>query len=196
MLDPEVQAAFKRRRIADAMAELCIQQGYRATTVEHVSRHARVSRATIYGHFENREQVFLEVLDRGITELFERTELACKVSAPESRIEAGLKAVLLWVAEEPATAWACFVEALCATPEALRRYLDALARFATMLHAAAPTEVARPKTTEESLIGGVASILSGSIRAGQAGRAPELLPQLTVFLCGPFVASGPGERLT
>jgi AcrR family transcriptional regulator len=192
MLDPEVQAAFKRRRIADAMAELCVEQGYRATTVDHVARHARVGRATIYEHFENREQVFLATLDRGIVELLERTESACQASGSESRIEAGLEAVLTWVAQEPATAWACFVESLCATPEALRRYLDAITRFTTMLHAAAPTEVVRPQTTEESLVGGVASILSGQIRAGQAERVPELLPQISVFLRGPFLSPGPG----
>lgn len=188
MLDPEVQAAFRRRRIADAMAELCLEQGYRATTVDHVSRRARVSRTTIYQHFENREHIFLAVLDRGIVELLDRTESACQVSASESRIEAGLEAVLTWVSEEPAIAWICLVEALCATSGALQRYLDAIARFATMLHAAAPAEVVRPKTTEESLVGGVASILSGLIRAGQTERAPQLLPQMSVFLRGPFLA--------
>lgn len=194
MLDPEILAGFRRRRIGDAMAELCVEEGYRATTIAHVSRRAEVGRATIYAHFANREQIFLAVFDRGIDELLERTELACKASAAGSkpRIEAGLDAVLSWVAEEPDTAWTCLVESLCATPESLRRYLAAMTRFATMLHDAVPTEVARPKTTEESLVGGVASILSGSIRAGRAERAPELLPQLTVFLRGPFLSLPPG----
>lgn len=176
------------------MAELCVEQGYRAATVAHVCRRAGVSRATIYGHFANREQIFLAVLDRGIAELLERTESACRASAAGSapRIEAGLDAVLSWVAEEPSIAWTCLVESLCATPESLRRYLAAMARFATLLHDAAPTDVARPKTTEESLVGGVASILNGSIRAGQAKRAPELLPQLSVFLRGPFLSPGLG----
>lgn len=192
MLDPAVVAAFKRRRIADSMAELCVEQGYRATTVDHVARRSRVARATLYEHFENREDVFLTVLDRGIAELLDRTEAACaEVDEDPQRIEAGLAAVLAWVAEEQDTAWVCFVECLCATPEALRRYLDATTRFAALLHAAAPTEVARPTTIEESLVGGVASLLSGLIRAGEARRAPAMLSELMVFLRGPFLAVDP-----
>jgi AcrR family transcriptional regulator len=192
MLDPAVVAAFKRRRIADSMAELCVEQGYRVTTVDHVARRSRVSRATLYAQFENREDLFLAVLDRGLDELFARTEAACAESEEGSRrIEAGLAAVLSWVAEEPVTAWVCFVEAVCATPEALRRYLDASTGFARLLHGAAPTDVPRPRTTEESLVGGVASILSGVIRAGDASRAPAMLPELTIFVRGPFLAVDP-----
>jgi AcrR family transcriptional regulator len=190
MLDPGIVADFRRRRIGDAMAELCVEQGYRASTIDHVARRARVGRATIYEQFKNREQIFLAILDAGIGDLLERTESAWRACAgdPDQRIEAGLAAVLAWVAEEPATAWCCLVESLCATPESLRLYLEAISRFTAMLHEAAPTEVARPRTTEESLVGGVASILSGVIRAGQAARAPDLQPQLSVFLCGPFLS--------
>jgi AcrR family transcriptional regulator len=192
-LDRSVVSSFKRRRIADALAELCIEQGFRATTIDHVARRAHVSRTTIYELFENREQIFIAVLDRAIPELFERTEAACQAAALGSRhrLEAGLGAVLAWVAEEPVAAWSCLVEALAATPESLDRYLQAIARFTVLLGSVVPAEVQRPKTTEESLVGGVASILSGLIRGGEASSAPELLPQLTVFLRGPFLATGP-----
>jgi AcrR family transcriptional regulator len=192
MLDPEVLAAFKRRRIADALAELCVEQGYRVTTIADIARRARVGRGAIYEHFEDREQVFLAILDRAVPELFERVEAACAAAGDDSeeRVEAGLAALLAWVATEPAAAWACFVESLCATPESFRRYLEAIARFTALLRGALPSEVPRPETTAESLAGGVASILSGVIRAGQAESAPELLPQLTVFLRGPFLAVG------
>lgn len=191
-LDPEVHAAFKRRRITDALAELCVEQGYRATTIADIALSAGVARGTIYEHFENREQVFLAILDRTIPELFERVEAACVAAGggSEERIEAGLAALLAWVAVEEAAAWACFVESLRATPESFRRYLDAIARFTSLLREALPSEVPLPETTAESLVGGVASILSGLIRAGQAESAPELLPQLTVFLRGPFLALG------
>jgi AcrR family transcriptional regulator len=190
MLDPEVHAAFKRRRIADALAELCVEQGYRATTIADIAQRAQVGRATIYENFENREQIFLAVFDRAIAELFERVEAACAVAGDcsEERIEAGLAALLTWVAAEPNAAWASFVESLCATPESFRRYLEAITQFTGLLRGALPSEVPRPETTAESLAGGVASILSGLIRSGQAETAPELLPHLTVFLRGPFLA--------
>ncbi len=190
MLDPEVQAAFRRRSLADALAGLCVEKGYRATTIADVASRARSSRATIYDHFENSEQIFLAILDRAIPELLSRTEAACQAAAPEQAVEAGLSAVLDWIAEEPAAAWACFVESLCATPESLRRYLEAITEFTALLRGNVPTEVPRPATTEESLIGGVAAILRHRIQNGEAERVPELLPALSGFLRAPFLATG------
>lgn len=98
-------------------------------------------------------------------------------TAAEPRLEAGLAAVLAWVAERPAHACALFVDAFGATPESMRRYLAAVAAFTELLSEALPNEVPRPKTVEESLVGGIASLLSGTIRAGEAQRAPELFPR-------------------
>jgi AcrR family transcriptional regulator len=171
MLSREVVLAFKRRRIEAALAELCVERGYRATTIADISRGAHVSRATVYEHFKDREAAFLSLLDRVTQDLF------------------GYRALLAWVAEEPASAWACLVESMCATPESLRRYLEAIERFTTLLAGAVPNEVPRPATTEESLVGGVASVLSGQLRRGEAQGAPEMQPQLLIFLRGPFLAA-------
>jgi AcrR family transcriptional regulator len=190
LLDPQVVAAFRRRRISEAMAELCVERGYRATTVAHIARRSGSSKATLYEHFANREQVFLGLLDLAIANLLERTEIACGTADPESRIEAGLAAILAWVAEEPTFAWVCLVESLCATPASLGLYLETINRFTALLHDAAPSEVPRPETTEESLVGGASAILSGVIRRGEAGHAPRFLRELTAFLERPFLAIG------
>ena len=50
------------------------------------------------------------------------TRFPVEAAEPEQRVEAGLGAVLTWVAEEPGPAWALFVEASCATSESLRRF--------------------------------------------------------------------------
>ncbi len=156
-----------------------------------MAARAKTSRNTLYVYFDNLEQIFLTLLDRATGELIDRTKLACRDAEPDDQVEAGLAAVLAWVAEEPAPAYACFVEAICATPESLRRYLEAITEFATLLRGNVPTEVPRPSSTEESLIGGVASILRLRIVNGEAKVAPELLPELTNFLRLPFLAIGP-----
>lgn len=191
MLDPAIVALFKRRRIMDAMADLCVEEGYRATTVTKLSERAGVSRATIYEHFDNRERVFLELVDSAVAELLQRTELACREARTreEEALPAGLGAVLAWVAERPAHAWALIVEPFGATPESMRRYLAAIAEFTALLSAALPSEMPRSQTIEESLVGGVASLLSGLIRGGEAIRAQEFLPEILVFLRGPFLAA-------
>jgi AcrR family transcriptional regulator len=191
MLPAEFVADFRRRAITDALAELCVEQGYRATTIADVAARAKTGRNTLYELFENREQIFLALLDRAIGELLDRTRLACREAGREQRLEAGLAAVLSWVAEEPGLARAFFVEATCATPEAFRRYLEAITQFAALLHGNVPSEVPRPASTEESLVGGIASILRFRINNGEAKRAPALLPELTGFLRMPFIATEP-----
>lgn len=189
-LDPAIIASFRRRRITEAMAELCVEGGYRAATVTKVASRARVSRATVYEHFDNREHILLAALDDAVAELLQRTKDACALAqtAGEPALEPGLGAVLDWIAERPSEAWVCFVEAFGATPQSMRRFLEALAAFATMLERALPNDVPRPATIEESLVGGVASLLGGRIRAGEAERAPELLPELATFIRGPFLS--------
>ncbi|HSS33408.1 MAG TPA: TetR/AcrR family transcriptional regulator [Solirubrobacterales bacterium] len=189
VLDPAIVASFKRRRITDALAAQCVSEGYRATTIDKLSRRAGVSRSTVYEHFENRDHIFLTLVDGAVAELLERTESACEEAraVTEDPLQAGLHAVLDWVAERPAHAWVLMVEAFGATPESMRRYLAAIAEFTALFSAVAPSEIPRPKAIEESLVGGVASLLSGLIRAGEAERAPELLPEVSIFLRGPFL---------
>lgn len=194
VLSPDLVAGFRRRAITEAMAQLCAEQGYRATTVAHVVARARTSRNTAYQHFGGREEIFLALLDRCVSELVTETEAGCRAAEPEERIEAGLGAVLTWVAEEPALARALFVEASCATPESFRRYFEMIIKFTTLLRGNVPREVPRPATTEESLVGGVVSILRFRILNGEAGRAPELLPELVNFIRLPFCATGPVQR--
>ena len=103
-------------------------------------------------------------------------------------MEAGLEAVLTWIAEEPATAWSLLVEARCAPPESQRRYLDAITRITTMLHVTVPAEVVRSETMEESLVGGVPRPLwPAPRRAGGTGTRPA--GQLGLFRRGPLISS-------
>jgi AcrR family transcriptional regulator len=189
----EVIVAYRRRHLEDTLAELCVEQGYRATTITDVTRRARVARNTVYEHFSNKEAILLALLDRASAELRERVESACAAAAQDSeaRLRAGLNALLGWVAEEPASARALFVEAFCATSASMRLYLTAIEGFTALLAGAVPSEVPRPPTTEESLVGGVASLLGGLLRGGEAQRAPTLAPQLLTFLRGPFLATPP-----
>jgi AcrR family transcriptional regulator len=140
MLDPAVRAGFRRRAITAAMAELCVEQGYLATSVADVAARARMSRATVYGLFANREQIFLTLLDHGVSEVLGLAEGSCRRAGldPRARIEAALEAILSWVAEHPTEAYAFLVEAQAATPEALRHYHAAIEDLAALLGTAVP----------------------------------------------------------
>lgn len=58
VLSSEVVDEYRRRAFTDALAELCSERGYRATTIADVVARAKSIRNTAYQHFANREDIF------------------------------------------------------------------------------------------------------------------------------------------
>jgi len=170
------------------MAELCAEQGYEATKIADIVRRAGVARKTLYDNFDGKEEVFLATFDNAVNEAFDRIDEACETAENEwaDRVAAGLRAFLLYISENPATARTCLIEAMSATPAASARYDDALQRFIALLRRRAPAEVGLPDTIEETLVGGVAWVLHQQIRRGGAEQALDLTPELLDFLLAPY----------
>lgn len=190
MLAADVVGNFRRLRITNAFAELCVEQGYRATTISHVAKRAECARGTIYEFFANKDEIFIALLERVAAELFARVDESCASEdvEPIMRIEAALGTLLAWVAVEPAAAWALVVEAPSGPEGAFGLHLDVLAGFAERLDRNSPGEAALPGPVAELIVGGIASILRGTLIAGDAKRAPALLPELLMYLRQPFLA--------
>jgi AcrR family transcriptional regulator len=172
----------------DAMAELCAEQGYESTKIADIVRRAGVARKTLYDNFDGKEDLFLAAFDATVRDARNEVEQACDGTggAWPQRIESGLAAFLSFVAEHPAAARMCLVEAMSAMPAASARYDAALAQFVELLKQNTPAEANLPGTIEETLIGGVAWILNQQIRRGAAERAAELLPELSEFVLSPY----------
>lgn len=51
-----------RDRLLDGLTASIAERGYRDTTVADIVRHARTSKRTFYGHFDTKEQCFVELL--------------------------------------------------------------------------------------------------------------------------------------
>jgi AcrR family transcriptional regulator len=173
----------------DAMAELSAEQGYEATKIADIVRRAGVARKTLYDNFDGKEEVFLGAFDSAVVEVSAQIAESCAgIDEREwaERIAAGLRAFLTYVAENPAAARMCLVEAMSATPAASARYDDAMQRFVDLLHQNAPRETGLPETIEETLAGGVAWILHQKIRRGEAEQALDLMPELLEFVLSPY----------
>ena len=188
----------KRRRIMNAIAELTAEQGYEATKIGDIVRRAGVARKTLYDNFDGKEEVFLSAFDVALEEAIRRIEEGCASVEGEweERLRAGLAAFLAYVAEEPALARMCMIEALSATPAATERYEHALQRFVDITGESVPHYSQLPDTIEETLVGGVAWIVYQQIRRDEAAKAEELLPELATFMLAPFqgVAKAEGKR--
>jgi AcrR family transcriptional regulator len=194
-ISPEFIAEHKRRRIMDALAELTAEQGYEATKISDVVRQAKVARKTLYDNFTGKEEVFLAAFDAAREEALERVQASCAEGEADwrDRVEAGLAAFLGYVAEQPALARMCMIEALSATPATTQRYEEALQAFVDLAQGALPRDGRLPETIDETLIGGVAWIVYRKLRSGEGKRAEELLPQLAEFVRGPYVEAGLAE---
>lgn len=190
-ISPEFVAAHKQRRIMDAIAELTAEQGYDATKIGDIVRRAGVARKTLYDNFEGKEQVFLAAFDSAVEEAVGRVEAACAEAEGdwEQSLRSGLAAFLAYIAEQPALARMCMIEALSATPAATERYEAAMQRFVELTSAVVPQDDRLPETIEETLVGGVAWIVYQQIRRKEAEQAEDLLPELSEFMLAPFVAA-------
>lgn len=192
---PEISREFiaghKRRRIMDAIAELTAERGYDATKIGDIVRSAGVARKTLYDNFVGKEEVFLATFDAAVEDAVQRIEEAsAKVEGGwDERLEAGLGAFLRYVAEEPALARMCMIEALSATTAANRRYENAVKRFVEMTERTVPHDDRLPETIAETLVGGVAWIVYQKIRRNETEKAEDLLPELTEFMVAPYLGA-------
>lgn len=188
-LPREFIAAHKRRRMIDAMAELCAEQGYEATKIADVVRRAHVARKTLYDNFSGKEELFLTAFDVAVAEADAQVAEACG-SVPaedwEGRTEAGLRALLEFVATHPAAAKLCLVEAPAVGAESAARYEAALDGFIARLRDAAPSHPERSATLEEALVGGTVWIVQREVRRDAAAQIGELLPELVEFVISPY----------
>lgn len=190
-LPREFVAGHKRRRIMDAIAELTAENGYDATKIGDIVRRAGVARKTLYDNFEGKEEVFLETFDAAVDEALRRIEVDCaKVEGGwEERVRTGLASFLNYVAEEPALARMCMIEALSATPTATEHYEVAMQRFVNLVSEHVPHDEQLPETIEETLVGGVAWIVYQQIRRQETESAEDLLPELSEFMLAPFLSA-------
>ncbi len=176
----------------DAMAELTAEQGYEATKIADIVRRAGVARKTLYDNFDGKEEVFLGAFDSAVEEVAAQIGEACEAAGEDwaDRVTAGLGAFLGYVAEKPAIARMCLVEATSATPASAQRYDAAVERLVELLRRNAPPGSGLPETTEETLVGGVAWILHREIRGGRAEQALDLMPELSDFVLSPYLGVG------
>jgi AcrR family transcriptional regulator len=181
--------ALQRRRILDGLAAALAYHGYEDTKITDIVELAGVSRPTFYEFFEGKEQCFAAAYDDAVGRLVEAIEGAIAGEREwAARVSAGLAAGLDFLAANPPLAHLLLVESLAASRPARLEHERSLARLARALRppggklAGAP---AVPRETTRLLAGGLASLLSGRVLAGEAERLPESHDLLLGYLLAP-----------
>jgi AcrR family transcriptional regulator len=191
----------QRERLIAGLAEAVDENGYAATTIAHITRHAAVSRRTFYEHFSSKDECFVAAYDTVMAQLRERVAVAFdREDDWPHAAKAGIAAMLGFLGAEPHLARLCMFEALVAGPVVVERYDAAIQSLVPYFEAGRegrPREVlARlSPTTEEALVGGMVSLISRRIFAGRTAELESLLPDLVEFTLTPYLGSAEAAKV-
>jgi AcrR family transcriptional regulator len=193
-LSREFIAQHQRARIVQALALEVSEKGYRAVTVADIVKRAGIARNTFYENFGSKEDCFLAAQKFAMSAALGRVvEAAGEIDDWPYRVQAGLAAFLQFVAEEPALARTCMVDALAAAPTSVRYYEESLQAFVSLFRLGrdvSPHGQELPETLEEALIGGVFWILYQRLLVAQPETIEDLLPELVEFALTPYLGAG------
>lgn len=188
-LSREEVRASQRARLLQSMETLVNEQGYAATSVPAVVKHARVTGRTFYELFDDKADCFIALCEQhgdGLRDLLD-AYVAVIESAddPLAAFDAGLAFYLQWWMERPGGSRAFFVELPAVGERAYASRDGRAALFATALGriGAALRERAGlppgPQPGDATAAAAVAmELVARDIRAGRLSELPALHPQL------------------
>jgi AcrR family transcriptional regulator len=190
----------QRERIITALVDAVAEHGYNATTVAHITKAASVSRRTFYEHFADKEACFLAAYEMVADHIRDSMQAAAESFAewPE-QVRAALATMLRFLASEPELARLCMIEPVAAGGEIAARHRATMQGFVTILKAGRPEHSGGrplPEATEETLVGGIVSLIVREISAGRAKDLEKLLPDLVELILAPYLGVEEPERLS
>lgn len=187
---PEYVVRSQRKRLLDAMLQAVAEQGYQPTRVADVISRAGVSGKTFYQQFADKEECFLAAYDYAVSHLVSETTEAYEATASPwpDRVRRGVSALLEHLAERPAAAKVCIVEALAAGPRAIARRDAAIRSFTYFVDAGRGEGYAQPPGfTAMAILGGITEILYSNIVQGTTAELPRLAPDFVYWITLPFL---------
>jgi AcrR family transcriptional regulator len=199
-LPADIVAEHQRERILVATIAVIGERGYRAATVDHIVKAAKVGYVAFYELFEGKEDCFLAALGRIVADT--RAELAERISTElpwSEQISAGLRVIVELIVAEPERARLVLVEAQGAGRGAYRRYEVAMDEAVPELSAG---RALRPKgapalsaATEEATLTGVAWILQQMLAEGDSAKPRETLAAVTRVALAPYLGESEAAKI-
>ncbi|MGH2863968.1 MAG: TetR/AcrR family transcriptional regulator [Solirubrobacteraceae bacterium] len=184
----------QRERIVDATAAIVAEQGLAALTIPEITRRANVSNQTFYDIYSSKHEAFLGAQKVGMHQA-----LGIAVQAYEAQgedwaraVDAGARALLEYLASEPAHAHLTLVDTFAACPEAIEIRNAGVSAFVSYLRpgyalSGASGEV--PAIAAEAVAGGIWQVLHHYIENDCLGGLIGAAPQLTYFALSPFLGT-------
>ena len=163
-------AELQRARLLTAMVQEVSERGAANVSVGHVVGRSGVSRRTFYEIFNDREDCFLAAFDEALHNAATTVVPAYGTGgAWQTRVRAGLTALLGSLDSDRAAARLLIVESLAAGPQALERRRQVIAQLVAVLELGRTEGSAKldpPALTAEAIVGGLLSVLHGRLATG------------------------------
>ena len=176
-------SASQRDRLYRAIIDVVAEKGYARVSVSDVLARARISRATFYEHFADKEDCFLSAYDATVERLLGRIRrLADEATTADARARLGalIDAYLATIAAEPPLARTFLIEVYAVGPKALERRSAVLERFVDLLSGlliGAPGWPDDPSTHRlrcEAFVGALGSLVTTRVARGDFGALADL----------------------
>ena len=162
-------AEERRAGILDAALAVFSARGYHPSSIDDIAREAGISKALIYEHFESKQGLYADLIERNAAELVERLGAAIGSVEADSgaiRLATGLDAFFAFV-EERRDAWRILFRD-AADPETapvLDRILEQVTGLVAALIAEDPGARAMTEQDADRAIRVLARMLVGSVQS-------------------------------
>lgn len=181
----------QQERIVDATAAIVAEKGLAALTIPEIARRANVSNQTFYSLYHSKHEAFLGAQKVGMHQALRVSVEAYMAEQGDwpRAIAGGLRALLGYLASEPAHARLTLVDTFAASPEAIAIRGAAMDAFRVYLAPGfgAAGEQAPAPVVAEAVVGGIWQVLHHYIESDNATELPRVAPQLTWFTLLPFL---------
>lgn len=195
----DILSPSERERVLRAMARICAERGYEATTVAEVAAEAGVEEDVFAEMFGNKEQCMLAVIDAAASETIAAVSTAYKPDrSPWDSAVFGIKAILEMMAANPSLAYVSYIAARQMAPPGVARAREAGVRIlaAMMNRTRAYSDTSQqPPAAALAALGGAEAVVRREISAGRTEQLPRLLPDLAYGAAIPFLGQEEAMRL-
>jgi AcrR family transcriptional regulator len=189
-------AENQRERLLNGVVEAVAWHGYNATTIGKITEAAKISRRTFYEYFPSKEECFLAAY--AMIDAHVRGAVLAAADPAESwpeQVRSKLSALLEALSRDAAVAGFYLVEPLAAGGEIAVRYRDAMQMLAETIRPRSPLSEMDVEVRDQVLMGGIATLISRRLKAGEAAQLDELLPDLVELALAPYLGRDEARRV-
>ena len=193
-LDRETHAQDEVGRVLNSALRIAASNGFETLTVAQVVQSSASSDARFFDHFDNCEQCLLSAVERRAIDACAQVALAVN-SSPDwmAGLRLGIRALVEYLAENPAFARVAFVEILSLGSAEVNR-ADALAeQLSSCLTSHVPTTEIPSQMTMDAITGAIWESLRSYFAVEPDGTLSTITDQIAYLMLAPLI--GPVRSL-